>query len=103
MKPKHKTLLLGILLIAAVAVAWSLISGRDIESPHATTSTWQPYDGMSPAEPKAPDYFAIPFMPVQEVPAPGAMALAAEGSAASIYYSDEDAAPRSACLACPSQ
>lgn len=88
--PIRMIMAVSVLVVVAVSVLTTI--GRDeVGLPRSTGGVWKPYDGMAPAVPSQPNYFAPPFMPVSASPTGDAMMLAAEGHTVAVYYSEEDA------------
>lgn len=75
--------------IALLVVA--LIGCSTVKSPYSSNNLWEPFDGMSPASSDQEIYFETPFMQVLESPSSDAMKIAANGTVASIYHSEQDA------------
>lgn len=88
--PIRMIMAVSVLVVVAVLVL-TTIGRNEVEPPRSTGGVWKPYDGMAPAIPDQPNYFAPPFMPVSASPTGDAMMLAAEGHTAAVYYSEEDA------------
>lgn len=62
-------------------------------SGHRSTRAWKPYDGVARGTGSpVGNYFAPRFMPVSDAPSSGAIQLAGQGQAATIYYSSADSA-----------
>ncbi|WAJ71911.1 glycosyl hydrolase 115 family protein [Catenovulum adriaticum] len=63
---------------------------EQVTSEHASSSKWQPYDGMQ-VNASLDNYLAIPFMPVTEYATADSIKIADKSSAVTIYYSELDA------------
>ncbi len=75
----------------AALQAVAAIGCLTVTPPLVANKVWVPYDGMAPATAESYHYFDAPFMEVLESPASDAMKIAANGTAATIYLSSEDA------------
>ncbi|MDQ8182612.1 glycosyl hydrolase 115 family protein [Pelagicoccus sp. SDUM812005] len=65
---------------------------EDAESAYRSANPWVAYDGATPPAIPGGEYFTIPFMGVSETVSAGSLMIAGNGQAATIHYSDTDAA-----------
>jgi len=92
---QHKFYWLIVIPLVTIAISGCILTTshnvKEQTSQYASTDMWLPYDGMSPNVAVKNDYFYAAFMPVTASKSVGAIQIAGDNVASTIYYSKQDA------------